>query len=389
MPTFEPLRGVRVVDVTTSLAGPYSSEILASLGADVVKVESPDGGDEARHWGPPFLDGEGILFLSANASKRSLALSFREERGREALLRLAEGAGVFVVSLRPGLAEQRGLGPEEVRARNPELVYCTIGAFGNRGPLRGDAGYDPLVQSFSGITSVTGESDRPGVRVGVSIVDLATGLWAALAIVSAVLAGGGRTLELSLYEVALNLLGYHVTGALATGEAPGRHGTAFPLIAPYQVLPTRDGELALAVGNDSLWTRLRSALELDEDERFATNPARVHNRTALAALVSERLRARDTDDWIAVLRAAGVPAAPVQDVLEAARHAQTDALGVLQQLGSATVVAPPLSADGERVVHRAPAPPLGAHTREVLREAGYDDETVDALIADGIARSAP
>ncbi|SRR6266511_2263584 len=166
MPTFEPLQGVRVVDVTTSLAGPYSSEILASLGADVVKVENPDGGDEARSWGPPFLDGEGILSLSANASKRSLALSFREERGREALLRLAEGAGVFIVSLRPGLAEQRGLGPEEVRARNPELVYCTIGAFGNRGPLSGDSGYDPLVQSFSGITpprnSISAHRALPG-----------------------------------------------------------------------------------------------------------------------------------------------------------------------------------------------------------------------------------
>ncbi len=384
--SFVPLAGVRVVDVTTSLAGPYCTEILGALGADVVKVEPPDGGDHARAWGPPFWNDEGVMFLAANASKRSLALALGDERGREALLRVVDGAAVFVQSLRPGLAEARGLGPDELRARNPELVYCSIGAFGRVGPLAGEAGYDPLMQASAGIISVTGEPDRPGVRVGVSLVDLGTGLWAALAVVAALHAGGGRTLDLSLYETAAALLGTPLTGYLATGEVPGRHGTAFPLIAPYQVFPTRDGELMILAANDRLYERLRDVLGLPDDERFRTNPGRVRNREALVEAISARLATEDSATWLERLRAAGIPVSPVQDVGQVAEAEQTAALGLMQDLGAYTTPALPVSADGERLRHRFAAPALGEHTADVLAEAGYSEAEIAGLAAAGVVR---
>jgi crotonobetainyl-CoA:carnitine CoA-transferase CaiB-like acyl-CoA transferase len=320
-----------------------------------VKIEPP-GGDHARAWGPPFVDGEGAMFLSANAGKRSLTLDLSSDEGRDELLRLAEGAQVFVQSLRPGAADARGLGADAVRARNPGLVYCTIGAFGSRGPLRDRPGYDPLLQAASGIMSLTGERDGPPVRVGVSLIDLSTGLWAAFGIVSALMRGEGGTVEVSLYETALWLLSYQLVGYLGTGEIPTRQGTAFPQIAPYQVFAARDGELMIVAGNDKLFGALCDVLGLPEEERFATNPQRVALRDELARLIEERTRTRTTEELLEALVAAGIPASPVRDVAEAAEHEQTRALGILQQLGSFTAVAQPLSFDGQRLLHRSPPP---------------------------------
>jgi crotonobetainyl-CoA:carnitine CoA-transferase CaiB-like acyl-CoA transferase len=387
MPTeFLPLEGVRVVDVTSSLAGPYCTEILGALGADVVKVEHPERGDEARAWGPPFWENASVMFYAANLNKRSLALDVK--RGRDVLLRLVEQADVFLQSLRPGTAARLGFGAEEVRALNPRLVYCDIGAFGRAGPLRERPGYDPLLQAFSGIVSVTGEPDRPGVRVGASIVDQGTGTWAALGILAALYAGGGRTVDVSLFETALALLPYQVTAYLASGAVPGRHGTAFPLIAPYQVFQLRDGELMIAAGNDGLFVRLCDTLgvpELASDPRFATNPDRLARREELASLIQSRLADEPLAEVLARLEQAGVPAVEVNDVGQVADHEQTAALGLIQSTPEQTV-AFPLSFDGERVQHRSAPPRLGEHTVEVLREAGYGDDEIERLVAERIVR---
>jgi crotonobetainyl-CoA:carnitine CoA-transferase CaiB-like acyl-CoA transferase len=383
---FLPLEGVRVVDVTSSLAGPYCTEILGALGADVVKVEHPERGDEARAWGSPFWQDASVMFYAANLNKRSLALDLK--RGRDVVLRLVEQADVFLQSMRPGTAKRLGFGPDELHERNPRLVYCDIGAFGREGPLRERPGYDPLLQAFGGIISVTGEPDRPGVRVGASIVDQGTGTWAALGIVAALHAGGGRTVDVSLFETTVALLPYQVTAYLASGEVPGRHGTAFPLIAPYQVFRLRDGELMIAAGNDSLFARLCAALGLDElvsDPRFATNPDRVRHRDELAALLATRLAERTSAEMLAALERAGVPAAPVNDVGAVADHEQTAALGLIQRMPEATV-ALPLSFDGARLRHRTAPPRLGEHTVDVLRELGYADEEIERLVVDRIVR---
>jgi crotonobetainyl-CoA:carnitine CoA-transferase CaiB-like acyl-CoA transferase len=383
---FTPLDGIRVIDVTSSLAGPYCTAILGALGADVIKVEHPERGDEARAWGPPFWDGSSVMFYAANLNKRSLALDVK--RGRDVLLRLVEPADVFLQSMRPGTARRLGFGPEELRARNPRLVYCDIGAFGRFGPLRERPGYDPLLQAFGGIISVTGEADRPGVRVGTSLVDQTTGMWAALGVLAALHAGGGRTVDVSLFETAVALLPYHVTAYLATGDVPARHGTAFPLIAPYQVFRVADGELMIAAANDGLFRKLCDALDLSrlaDDPRFATNLDRLSRRDELAALIQERIADERAADVLDRLDQAGVPAAPVNDVGQVARHEQTRALGLIQSLPEATV-AYPLSFEGERLVHATPPPRLGQHTREVLSEAGYDDAEIDELAASGTVR---
>ena len=394
---FAPLDGVRVLDLTTSVAGPYCTLILAALGADVVKVERPDGGDDTRGWGPPFWEGESAAFLSMNAGKRSLALNVRAPEGLAVARALAARSDVVVQNLRPGLAERLGLGFDDVAAVSPRVVYCSIGAFGKDGPLSAEPGYDPLMQAAGGIMSVTGENGRPPVRAGVSIIDQGTAMWAALAIVAALAARerreGPQLIDTSLYETAVNWMPIHLVNHLASGGVPRPMGSGMAVIAPYEAFEAGDGRwLMVAAGNDRLFAALCGALdrpELADDPRFRTNAERVGNRDALAAWIAATVRAQPAAHWLERLRAAGVPTAPVQRVDEVATHPQTQALGLLQpvlhaQSEDLRLVGLPLSFDGRRLQYGSAPPRLGEHTDAVLREAGVAPSRIDALRAAGV-----
>ncbi len=394
--SFLPLAGVKVVDMTNSLAGPYCTLLLGALGADVVKVEHPERGDESRSWGPPFWNGESTMFLGANAGKRSLGLDVKDPRGLEAAQRLIDSADVFVQSLRAGTAEKLGLGDETMRARNPRLVYCNLGAFGKKGPLAQDAGYDPLLQAFSGIMSVTGETGRGPVRAGVSLIDQGTGTWAAFAILAALWererTGNGCTVDVSLFETAIGYMTNPTVGFLATGKAPRANGTGYPSIVPYQVFAAKDGNLMVAAANNKLFGSLCTALGLQEliaDPRFRGNPDRVANKNALMPYLEGAIGARGRDELVAVLRDAGVPAAPVQDAGEVWAHPQTEAIGIKQALPHPDVpefvtYGVPFQFDGVRPPYRSAPPRLGEQSREVLAELGYSKADVAALEADGV-----
>ncbi|RMH11745.1 MAG: CoA transferase, partial [Gemmatimonadetes bacterium] len=331
-----PLAGVRVIDLTQNLAGPYCTQILADLGADVVKVEPP-GGDRCRAWGPPFIAGQSPLFMAVNRGKRSVVLDLRDPDAAGALRRLVAGADVFCEAFRSGVAERLGFGYEDVRALRPDVIYASVTAYGPDGPLADQPGYDPLMQAYAGLMSVTGEPDGPPLRAGVSLVDFATGVWTALGVLAALRTreqtGEGTHVVASLLDSALAMASYHLAAAAETGRAPERQGTGLAMIAPYEAFPTRDGDVMIGAANDALFARLCEALEAPElaaDPRFATNPERVRNRSALAAALADRTRALTRADLLERLRRARVPASPVHDALEVLADPQVRATGMLR-----------------------------------------------------------
>jgi crotonobetainyl-CoA:carnitine CoA-transferase CaiB-like acyl-CoA transferase len=370
-----PLAGVVVVELGASVAAPFAGQVLGDLGAEVVKVERPDG-DDARKWGPPFLDGAAATFQALNRNKRSVVCELRDPRSRERLLQfIHERADVVLQNMRPGQAEAVGLGAEALCALKPALVYCNIGAFGATGPLADRPGYDPLMQGFGGIMSVVGEEGRPPVRVGPSIIDCGTALWAVVGILAALYrrreTGRGGTVDVSLFETAASWMNLHAVEYLASGELPGRGGSGRANIVPYKAYRTADGDLVVAAANDALYRKLCAALghpEWADDPRFLSNPERVVNAAALYALIEAEMVKRTNADWVAALDAVGVPCAPVQNVREMLEHPQTQALGILQAIPGLSVplVGLPISFDGARPVPRSGPPALGEATAEIL-----------------------
>jgi len=377
-----PLDGVRVLDLTRNLAGPYAAMILGELGADVIKVESPEAGDDTRQWGPPFWGGEGPVFLAANRNKRSIALDLSTDEAREAMERLARRSDVLLESFRPDALERLGYGYGWARSVNPGLVYCSVTPYGDRGPLRDRPGYDPLIQAFTGIMSVTGEPDRTPVRVGVSVIDMGTGMWTAMSVLAALLQrardGRGRRIVTSLYETGLAWMSYHLATLWAGGEAPGRYGSGASLIVPYQAFSTRDGHLMIAAPNDGLFARLCGALGHEDwaaDPRFVHNPDRVEHRAELTDLITSATAVRGTEELAAALERAGVPCSPIRDAAGADADPQTLAAGIVQSLDHSTVedfrsIGLPFLVDGQRPPLRRPPPGLGEHQAEVLAEIG-------------------
>jgi len=390
-----PLDGVRVVDLSRVLAGPYCTMVLADLGADVIKVERPDGGDETRSWGPPFAGGEAAYYLSVNRGKRSCALDLEDPEARSLALELCARADVVVENFKLGGAERLGVGYEQVRERNPKVVYCSITGFGSQREPPGRPGYDFVAQAESGLMSVTGPADGPPYKVGVAVVDVLAGLHAAVGVLAGLAGGRGARLEVPLLDSGLAGLVNVAQNALITGTEPRRHGNAHPNIVPYEAFDTASGQIAVAAANDGLFRKLCAVLGRDElagDERYATNPRRVENRETLIPELQRSFSEQPAEHWVDALGSAGVPVGKVRsipDALDAAAGAGRPATVTLPHptAEEVTLVGSPIWGEWEGPDPTAP-PLLGEHTAEVLRELGCPPEEIEALSARGAARQA-
>lgn len=371
----KPLAGIRVVEIGTSVAAPYAAWILAALGADTIKIERPDGGDDARQWGSVFEDGTSSVFHYLNRDKRGITVDLKDEAQCDWLRDFcASQADVVVQNLRPRHVDRYGLDAETLTKRNPGLIYCNLWPFGNTGPMQEKPGYDPLMQALSGLMSVTGEVDRPPVRVGPSMIDMGTGMWCAIGILAALNrrseTGRGCIIDASLYETSLGWMANAVTTIQATGASPGRQGTRARGMAPYEAYECTDGYLVVAAPNDRLFERLAKVLghrELLRDPRFDTNQKRFANIEDLNAVIGPVLASNSRDYWQAKLDKEGIPSAPVRDTEEMMNEPQTHALEMIQGLAGQTprVMGMPLSFDGLRPPLTRMAPELGEHNAEI------------------------
>jgi crotonobetainyl-CoA:carnitine CoA-transferase CaiB-like acyl-CoA transferase len=397
-----PLSHIRVLDLSRILAGPWAGQVLADLGADVIKVERPGAGDDTRGWGPPFLDdarGAGTryagYFLAVNRGKRSITANLDKAAGRDIVRKLAARADILLENYKVGTLARFALGYEDLRAVNPRLIYCSVSGFGQSGPRRDQVAYDFVIQAMGGLMSVTGERDgQPGggpQKVGVPIVDLMTGMYAAVAVLAALarreVSGKGECIDLAMLDVQVAFLANQAMNYLVTGSAPQRTGNAHPNIQPQQVFACRDGDVVLAIGNDAQFARFCEVIgraQLARDERFAANAARVRNQEALAALIARAFSGMARHDLIAKLGQADVPCGPINSIPEVFRDPQVVHRGMRIDIGAVPQVASPFRFAEAPIAYDRPPPLLGEHTVEILGELGMSAAQIEQLRTDGV-----
>src|ERR1039457_296880 len=398
VPSSGPLAGVRILDLSRILSGPFATMIFADLGADVIKLENPRTGDDTREWAPPYQGDQSAYFLSVNRNKQGIAVDLKSERGREIALRLADRADVVVENFRPGTAGRLGLGYDDLSARNPRVIYASISGFGQTGPYAAEPGYDAIAQALGGLMSVTGEADGAPVRVGNSAADLGASMWAAIGILAALHArhttGRGEWIDISLLDGQIASLTYLAGGYFATGEVPRRYGSAHPSIVPYQAMRTADGHLMVAVGNDTLWQRFARLVglpELADDPRLVSNPQRVANRVELIQLIEAALAAKGSAAWAEELSRVGIPAGAINSIAAALAHPQVQARDMVLTVehptaGPLRMAGSPIKLSEYTTTVRRPPPTLGEHTGEVLRELGYTAADIETMRQEGVVR---
>ncbi len=386
-----PLTGLRVLDLTRALAGPFCSMMLGDMGADIIKVEQPGIGDNSRVWGPPFQSGESSYFLSVNRNKRSIAINMRDPQGAEVLRKLVAESDVLLENFVPGTLDRLGFSYEACQAMRPDLVYCSISGFGQVGPDRERAAYDQIAQGMGGVMSVTGEIGGQPTRVGIAIADIMAGMFAAYAVMNALYhrqsTGQGQFVDTSLLDGQLAIMTYQAARLFATGDAPGSSGNHHPTIVPYGVYKAADGYLNLAVGTEDLWRRFCSAMAIEhlrDDPRFATNPLRSANRDALNALLDPLFAVRTVAEIDALLNAQGIPCGAVLDLKGAFANPQVAALNAIRSIqhptaGEIQVVGPPYRLSETPAEIRLAPPTLGQHTDEILSGLGYQETAIAAL----------
>jgi formyl-CoA transferase len=395
-----PLDGIKVLDLSRVLAGPWCTQLLADLGADVVKIERPGNGDDTRLWGPPWHgEGEGRVaayFLSCNRGKKSAAIDFARAEGAALVQRLARQADVVVENFKLGGLEKFGLDARSLRAANPRLVYASITGFGQDGPYAERAGYDYIIQGMGGLMSITGRPDgEPGggpMRVGVAVADLFTGLYTAVAILAALYrrekSGEGAHVDMALFDTQLAMLANQASNALVSGKDPPRQGNTHPNIVPYQPFDAADQPIIIAIGNDRQFARLAEICghpEWTADDRFRTNEARVANRETMVSLVGAAIRLKSAAEWLDQLESAGIPAGPINRVTQALNDVQAVHRAMVRNIAGMPLVGSPMRLDGERADSALPPPALGEHTDDVLAALGLSPDAIAALKEAGVA----
>jgi crotonobetainyl-CoA:carnitine CoA-transferase CaiB-like acyl-CoA transferase len=392
-----PLEGLFVLDLSRTLAGPFCTMNLGDMGADVVKVEEPTRGDETRQWSP-YWDGQSCFYLSVNRNKRNIAVNLKHPEGAAVVKKLAAKADVMIESFRTGTTEKMGLGYDDIRAMNPRVIYCSISGFGRTGPLRQKGGYDLMVQAYSGLMSTTGEPDRTPLRIGFSLVDITCGWVAYGGIMTALYqrekTGKGQYVEASLLEGMVSAASYHIVNYLGTGHVPGPMGQGHPSLAPYQMFPSKDGRVMLGAANDGLWNKfceVTGRTDLSDDPRFKTNLDRVKHRSELIPILEALFQTQTTDEWVALLEAAGIPNSPVNNIADLVHDPQIAHRNMLVDVPHPTVpglrapATPMKLSDGPSSVRRHP-PENGEHTEEILLELGYSKADIADLETAGAVK---